>query len=63
HSAEMNLIKNHDVLESLAHYAREHRAAYIITGQSPGSIKDDESLTWRLHAILPHAQIRAVAAQ
>lgn len=63
HNAEISLLKNHDVLESLAHYAQENHAAYIVTGQSPDSIKEDESLTWRLHAFLPNAQIRAVASK
>ncbi|MDD3243981.1 MAG: universal stress protein UspA [Eubacteriales bacterium] len=63
YDAQISLIKHNDVLDSLTGYARDHHAAYIVTGQSPESIKADESLIWRLRSALPDVQVHAVAAQ
>lgn len=62
HGANLNVLRSDNVLDTLTRLARESKAASIVMGESRQSIKEDESIIWRLRAAMPDIQVHVVAS-
>ncbi len=62
HGADLSVLRSDNVLETLTRLARECKASHIVMGESRQSIKEDESIIWRLRAAMPNVQVNVVAS-
>lgn len=62
HGADLSVLRSDNVLETLMRMALEFKAAAIVMGESRQSIKEDESIIWRLRAALPVLQVHIVSS-
>lgn len=62
HGADLSVVRSDNVLDTLTRMAREYKAAAIVMGESRQSIKEDESIIWRLRAALPDMQVHIVSS-
>lgn len=51
YDAQMNVVKSTKVLDTLAEYAKDNKASYVVTGQS--AAQGNNSLMWQLQGKLP----------
>lgn len=62
HGADLSVLRSDNVLETLQRIARDYKAASIVLGESRQSIKEDESIIWRLRSALPDIQIHVISS-
>lgn len=62
HGADLSVMRSDNVLETLTRLAKDTRATSIVMGESRQSIKEDESIIWRLRTVMPDMQVHVVAS-
>ncbi len=62
HGAELSVLRNDNVAETIARIAREHHAQAVILGESRQNSKEDGGVIWQLRALLPDVPVHIIAS-
>jgi K+-sensing histidine kinase KdpD len=62
HGADLSVLRSDSILETLERIARESKATSIVLGETRQTIKEDESIIWRLRAAMPDIQFHVISS-